>query len=344
MRTQRYSEDIEKTAEDITANLKKFVQDSVLIDDELVVINDARLPGGETLTLSELQKSIGLTESSSQFTLIEIEIVKKFTQGLRKAAVEYRELRDDVKRLNQEVVYKPSAKDTAQEKKGNVSVIIPGKDKVGIDSRISKINANIEGINNLLAVLPTNRVQEADVTFRTIGSDQGARNITADVFTSEFSELIGFEIPFFQEELAKAEREKQRRLSQFEIATKQIQHFTGEITGLSIFDVLCVFLALFTIDLKDLISLLNIDARTRLINSPFYSFNVPSIGSSLETSKENALFTFSEESTVERAILEGIEQSPRIGISNLEQKVKEFFRLSEAFFTEANNGGQNRRA
>jgi hypothetical protein len=240
-----------------------------------------------------------------------------------------------VSRLNQEVDFRPAPKDSSFEKAGNASVIIEGReDKRGIDRRIADIDLQIEQLNAVLATLPTQKVQQADIKYRIVDSEEA--NIQPDIFVSEFSELVTFNRSFLEKTLREQKLERRRILDQFEVARKKLQYFTGEFIGLSIFDILCVFLALFTVDLNDLVSLLNQDARDRLRNSKFYNFQSSPNDQGIQ---KGSLFEANERTAL---IQQGLEQNASQGLEALQNKVSENFRLAEAFFTQAQKAGPNR--
>jgi hypothetical protein len=326
LRSQRFTEDMAETVGDLLRNLDSFVL-SGLADPEQAqnLLNTLGVP-----ELNAVDESPAVNTS-----LVEIEIINKFVQAIKKSADEYRKVRNEAVKLNQEVDFRPAPKDTPKEKAGNSDVVVVGREKKrGIDKRIADLDTELERVNSLETTLPTARVQQADVNHRIANCDDVGRNIVRDTFLSEFTNLITFNREALERRKQDDQAERKRKLNDFERLKKRIQYFTGEFTGLSIFDVLCIFLALFTIDLNDLVSLLNQDARDRLQSSKFYTLNPD------PTDTTSVIFRENDERT---ALIEaGLTQPVSQGLEALENKVAEHFRLAEAFFNEADKSGQNR--
>src|SRR5690606_32579495 len=124
---------------------------------------------------------------------VELEIVNKFIQALKNSAVSFAKVIDEAASLNEEVNFKPNPVSNPKEKSGNSSVIIVDREGRGIDKRIQDIEMQIESINVSLSILPTNKVQEADTSYRLTASNSPT-NISPDVFVSEFTDILAYEI------------------------------------------------------------------------------------------------------------------------------------------------------
>lgn len=312
MRTQVFSGLDTGTQNDIIANINAFVTKNVENTE------------ASALTASLFAKGIS-------FNILELQIINKMVQAIQNSAVKYRRAIMKAEDLNHEVRFVPKPRDTPNEKSGNSNFVdIESTDgSQSIEKKISSLELQLEQINLFISALPTEKVKNADITRRIDQDTVGLSNVTSDIFVSEFGGLIAFERAAIEKQLNEVKAERQNRLNQFEVIKKNIMYYSGEITGLSIFDVLCILLALFTIDISDLVALLNQEAQDRLSSSKFYS-----------TSSDPALITVSKDT--QDAIIAGNYKSVRLALSNLETKVREHFSLADAFYTLANKSGETK--
>lgn len=318
MRTQRYQESMKSTISNLVENIRATVSDATSDETQLL----------EGLNVPELSSSNeGLSVRSS---VVELEIVNKFVQALKNSAVSFAKVIDEAASLNEEVNFKPNPVSNPKEKSGNSSVIIVDREGRGIDKRIQDIEMQIESINVSLSILPTNKVQEADTSYRLTASNSPT-NISPDVFVSEFTDILAYEIDFLRDILEEEKALRARTIAQFEEIKKQLMYFTGEIGGLSIFDVLCIFLALFTVDLKYLIGLLNNDAKDRLRANRFFSFQ--------KGEGNSVLFNKNERTDILAA---GLEQTipVSVALAEFDKVVQNNYLLAQAFFADARKRGR----
>lgn len=204
--------------------------------------------------------------------LIEIKIVSKLIQTIKKSAVEYKNTITQLKQLSNEVSFFATPSDNPNQRS-----IVPVPGQPGTSAKSRKLSAQIDSLNTLInqqdifiLSLPTEAITRSD-RIRRIEDDIRITNIKNDVFVSEFAGLITFERADAERRLEQVLAQQSEVINRLEKARRDIVFYTGETTNLSIFDVICVFYALFTLDLKFLINLLNPDAKERLISDPFFS-------------------------------------------------------------------------
>jgi len=264
MRTKVYSGAIyEKLKIDLASNIRTFVKGNTqpLSSEE------------EALTSKELIESLGLGTDNSieNFNLLELELINKLIQAIRKSSMNYRATLNRATELKKQVMFIPEYKENPAEISGNSKKSIEGIVAGSVDKIIYSLENQLAELSSFINLLPTNEVKRADTSYRSEG-DEVVRNVLPDAFISDFTSLITFDRGHIQSQLAEAKVKRAKILSEYNLLKEGIQYFTGEHTGLSIFDILCVFLALFTILVESLVLLLNKDARERLLNSSFYSF------------------------------------------------------------------------
>jgi len=182
-------------------------------------------------------------------------------------------------------------------------------------------------------LLPTNEVKRADTSYRAEG-DEVVKSIIPDVFISDFTNIVTFDQENILSQLSSAKSQRERDIREYNLIKERIQYFSGETVGLSIFDILCTFLALFTVDIETLIGLLNKDARARLFNSPFYSFQ-----NNAENKGKNKTPIFDQNAVTDRieaALISSTNSlDVQISLNDLEDKIRENFKLSSAFYNDA---------
>lgn len=216
---------------------------------------------------------------------LELQLIQKFIKALKKSAKIYIDTKKLAKELRTKIdlVPKPKKEPTelsgedktlSQKDKqafftaevGNENIVISTK---LLDDKISRIQQELSGIDTFLQLMPTEGIKQSDEINR-IGSPFITNNIVSDLFVGEFIQLASFERVALESKRDEALDEKALIIRRYEDVKMLIMHFTGEFTGLSIFDIICVLLALFTVDIKYLISLLNKDAQSRLIKNDNY--------------------------------------------------------------------------
>ncbi len=85
-------------------------------------------------------------------------------------------------------------------------------------------------------------------------------------FASPFSiNLVGDNTNFIEKELSELTQRRDRIAANAFNAMKEIEIITGEVSGLGLIDVLCIYTALWAIDMKTLLGFLDDDAFNRLV-------------------------------------------------------------------------------
>lgn len=330
MRTQVFAAGgVEELKTDLAKNIRTFVLGNAqpLTTEE------------EDQTAQQFIDSLGLQDggqSIQDFTLLELKMINKFVQAIRKSANNYRGVLNRAAELKKKVKFAPEAKDTPREAGGNSTEIIEGLVAGSIDKTISALEAQLSEVTSFINLMPTNEVKRADTSYRAEG-DEIVKNIIPDAFISDFNNLITFDKEDIQSRLSSAKAQRKRDITEYNLIRERIQYFTGEVTGLSIFDILCTFLALFTISVESLILLLNRDARENLLNSPFYSFqNAPGNNNVLKT----PIFDNNDVTSRVQAILNvSSEEGVSGALEELENKIRENFKLATAFFEDSVKSG-----
>lgn len=332
MRTQRFTEDMQRNINEITKNIKVFVQN---------INANEQLTPEQQKAQTALLNSLGVSNEQSDYNLIEAQTINRLVQAISASAKNYREVVKRAKELSKEVDFKPAPKDTAKEKSGNTTeVVLAGSVGFSLESRIQALNSQIEKNNLILTLLPTNRVLKADTRRRIADDEQGSANITPDIFVSEFTEIMALDNLQIQKQLREAQTQKNKKLREFEKLKSNIMYYSGEAQGLSIFDVLCIFLAMFTISLDNLIGLLNNDARARLQNNKFFQNQISQENNNIASvSNLDQRFTalLQPDGTLSDSI-----PSVSSALQALQTKVEENFDLAAAFFNNV-RAGQNRK-
>ena len=260
----------------------------------------------------------------SAFTEVERSIVEKFLQAMRQSAKKYAEVLALAKKLQAEVAFETAPVSNPEQRS---ITPLSSNPEIGvttsIGAKIQILNKVLAAENAFLVSLPTESVNRAD-RIRRIEDEIPAQNIKADVFVSEFVDLLGFERASLEEELAQAKQEERAKIMQVEQVKRDLMFYTGEFVGLSIFDVLCIFYAMFTVELRFLIGLLNNDAKERLKSDPFFKTNQASSNVSQDSSAAN--------------LIDATAALPE-SLTKFEEQVKVAFQLSEFFFSEASSDG-----
>jgi hypothetical protein len=290
---------------------------------------------------SEVRSELGdvnpvdeLLADLTKYKTIELQVIQKFIKALKIAAKQYLEVLDRAEKLKAHIDWIPVSKVEPSEKVGDDSSLsiderdekIKEADDIEevsvkvIDKEISNIQAEINRIDQYLQLLPTESVKQRD-EIRRIGEQVPLNNIVGDLFLSEFNFLTSFERKALVERLDEAKRKRGRYIQQYESVKSLIMYFSGEFVGLSIFDVICVLFALFTVENKYLIGLLNKDAQKRLVeNDLFYAI------------QDYSQRPIQRPGRVDDIVADSSSVTPAEAVSEVQQKAFEYFDLASAFF------------
>jgi len=328
IRTYRFQEDVEAEAQNTQGELISLLDDIKLSDE------------ASSTALFNFK-----TNLSADFTRLEAEVISNLVQLIRKSSHNYKKIYDSSKRLSQEIAFYPRPVENPDENSGNE---IPGElialasfadneekllPKVA-DERVAQLNKRLSEVLSFAKALPTEIVLESTKTYSIINS-WDASNISPDIFVSEFADLMTNERVTLQEQLEEAKAKQAQKLKEYELVKQSIMYFTGEGAGLSIFDILCTFLALFTVDIETLIALLNNSAQKRLLNNKFFSFPENWVA----TGGKGAIFKDQSSTVFLSDAVKNSSKSTREALLEFEANVQDNFSLAKAFFAEASAAG-----
>lgn len=255
----------------------------------------------------------------SNYRLLELKIIQKLLQSLKKASKDYVKVRNEVKELRSKVTYVPAPVEEPQQRGGaaetaDLSVEIT----TDLDQQLQAIDSELNKLDLFLLALPIEEVDRSD-RIRRIEEEVVIRNTSPDAFIPEFNSLLTYERKPLERQKAKVLQERKKIVQKVEKAREQLQYYTGEFTGLSIFDVISVFYALFTVDRESLVALLNQSALERLANDAFF------------VAGEQATDTISSTSNIETLITNASLISPAEALASLEAQVREGFAIARTF-------------
>lgn len=328
IRTQQFSAETEKDSVVKLQALKDFLKtasDSVSQTDEQ----------SATLLANFINQN---NIANNNFTKLETDIINKLIIAVRNASFNYNGVVVRTNRLSREVDFRPAPISNARGKSGSSDLLtvdsVSTEPASQIDRRIAQLNLDLNKATSLINTLPTTRIQEADTTYR-ITNSLNVNNVSPDLFVSEFTDLISYEKKSIQSQLDEATQLRAQKIQEFEVLRQSLMTYTGEGLGLAIFDVLCIFLALFTIDLENLIKLLNADAIQRLRDSKFFSFQ----NGGNQGADNTVIFgANSRANQIEQAINNPLLSTSQ-ALKNLEEVVRNNFKLAQAFYIEASHSG-----
>lgn len=283
-----------------------------------------------------------LSNQISNFKYVELQIADKFIKAITKCSENYRSSVKENEKLRQSIVYPPAPKTEPFEKAGEAKLTEEQRQKLNndydlsklgikdIDSKIAQLEAEQEKANAALSLLPTEKIKLQN-ELRKIWEGSTSSNVTEDIFLSEFVELVSFEKNTYEEKIKELKEKKKTEVAKCENIRQAFIVYTGEFYGLSIFDVLCVLFALFTVEEKYLVGLLSQDARKRLLDSNT-SFSTLSTNSN-KTQKER---------TLEDIVPESSSVTQLQAVKEVEKLTKSYFLLADALYRAAEKSGENK--
>lgn len=243
-----------------------YIRAKDLNSDE-VVINDLKQSIDDVLPDSLLVENV---LNSLNPSAVELYITRKFIQTIKRLVIDYQAAVNNAKKAIAEIKFLPSF--VAYPDERSKTDISSGGDVTGypLDEKIQSLERALREKESMVFLLPTEFINRSDRDRRT-GGEVEIHNFKDDIFMSNFTDLITYEAESIRNDLNIAKGERQRKVQIIEKAKRDLMYFTGEFTGLSIFDVVCVLYGLFTVDLKYVVSLLNKDALARFIADPYFA-------------------------------------------------------------------------
>lgn len=297
---------------------------------------------GDTQNSSNPQQT--LINNLENFSILQLQLVDKFVKALKASAEKYRRILRQSEELKKRVLYIPDNKPDFNEKAGQANLSNEQKLKLlsdilneqqpnlssrTIDAKLERLKEQKSFIENFVQLLPVESLNQSD-KIRRLSDPFSINNIIGDVFVSEFSALTSFELFAVDLRINEAKQEQAKLIQDYEFVRSGIMLYTGEIIGLSIFDVICVLFALFTVDLASLVALLNSSSRQRLLETDiFYSSQNPD--------SQSSLF---------KNIGQLVESADSISVGQavgaVQKQVELHFRLADSFRQQAELAGENR--
>jgi uncharacterized protein (DUF433 family) len=290
----------------IYMRMKVFSGQTTVVEDEI-----------RTNILNEVGEGIIEESALKDYLLLELKIIQKLIQALKRSSKGYIKARNEAKKLGTEVLFIPAPVDDPKQRGGSSSGNATGIDVLSdLDIQLQRINVGLNLVDLFLQTLPIEELNRSD-KIRRIEDEITIRNTSPDAFMSEFISLISYERKPLEQEKSRVVAERKRVIQKAEKVREALQYYTGEFTGLSIFDVISVFYGLFTVDKESLIALLNQSAQERLLDDPFF------------VSGDQATDSISNQASIQDIV----ETLPSISeaLTNLEAKVNEGFSIARAF-------------
>jgi hypothetical protein len=258
--------------------------------------------------LQSLISASGVSVKEAQFTFVDLAILTKLLQILKSLATKFEEARKEVQGLSTQIAFVPTPVSNPQMRSAQSTTIKAETKIYALDQEIALIKAEIANQNAIAFMLPTEQVKRRE-EIRRLEHGVSTSNIVPDVLVAQLNSLITYEVEELNRKLQEKQHEKDEKLTRVEQLKQQLMYYTGEFSGLSIFDVICIIYGLFAIETKYLLGLLNEDAQKRLKEDEF--FRPPD--STIE-----ALFNTTPATVAE-------------SLKALEEKVIEAFNIAEGF-------------
>lgn len=302
-------------------------------------------PDKTTAELEEMVKSgskdFPILNDLVNLNLLQLQITDKMIKAIKQSAIDFRDTLKVRDGLDQEITYVPQIKDSPQEKTGTSDMspeeVLAGDPRFDtesffvpvLDAQIDELQKAIAIINVIVQIAPTNGARAANQIPGAAAAIALDLNISPDVFVSEFIALASFEKTSLENSLQELKDQRARKLQNYEVIRKKIQIYSGEFVGLSIFDILSIFLALFTVDLNILLGLMNPEARARIAKSDFYQ-------------GQNQAGSTNTNINTSVPLISGTIPSTEEALQKFEGKVKEYLDLGMTFFVESAKSGQTK--
>lgn len=276
-----------------------------------------------------------LVKDVEQFNILELQITAKLLNALLASSSDYAKTVKDIQNLSQQTLFVPTPKASVLEKTGSHFSTyaeayqflkdnqIDGPTPL-IDYKIADTQQRLSAFDAFLQIIPSNQVLRSDERRREADLESTSSH-AEDVFLPEFLDICTSGIQQLETTMAQLKQQKQNAIGELERARVRMLIYTGHYNGLSIFDILSVFLALFTINLSDLFGLLNQDAQDRLLKSSFLA----AVNNNSQPQSFNEIFAL--RGTANRLVA-GSPNSVDVALKNFEIKVKDYLQVANAEF------------
>ena len=232
----------------------------------------------EGLDKSEYYKSIRKSLAKDKIilpdsgTLLEAFILTKLTLSLRQLAKKWVDLnsrKDSIlkKGIVQFAPVSGLSKNNPIGKRSFKTSTVKAQAGTQLGARLLKIRQAIAEREGVLSLLPTD---DSQVT-KTKGTNTViVKNISSNALTSPFVSILSSDLAFYKKELAKVQKEIQESEAEADKIRFQLELMTGEFLGISICDIVCIIIALFVVEKKYLIALLDDYVKTDMTADPVF--------------------------------------------------------------------------
>lgn len=286
------------------------INDSVKTDLQKNITNEI---GNDLINESDL----------NNFKVLELEIIQKFIQCLKQSSIEYKKTKQSVKEIFSKISYNSVPTNNPESRTGTDTISDEQKFSSSLDSQIQALDVIINKEDLFLMTLPIEKLNRSQQILN-LEDNTSTSNFMDDIFISDFISILTY-----QRDAAKAKKdellqEKRRLIQKLEQARRNLSYFTGEFYGLSIFDIIGVLYALFTVDKSALVGLLNSSARQRLISDPFFSVSDQTTGQ-LVLDKDLT------------DLIDGSVLSLDASLAAIKEKIKEAFSIAKSFLLKTNS-------
>jgi hypothetical protein len=229
--------------------------------------------------LDSLQQYLGDENLSSIFTgnwklftnsdLLERFIVYRLVDSLTQLAAQWVELQKIQERLHTETTFKVVIKTTSSKqspfgKRTEITADALMAEESDLGKRLRDLRQKQIKQEALLSLLPTEDVVTDDKNSKI----KNTKNVALATLVTPFVTLISSSLIQIQKQISDINDEIIKKGREVEGLRLQTEMMTGEFTGLSIVDVVIVIMALFMIDKKDLINLLDSDSVEEMKKDP----------------------------------------------------------------------------
>jgi hypothetical protein len=289
--------------------------------------------------LAETEFKDDVLKDIDKSEFLSLKIANKLLRALKQCAEQYRKAQENLERLRKDVQFVPAPKDNPAERAGNLpdsvssTLQIDEISEKGLEKQISAIKAKMASEDIFIKLLPSEYVKKSD-RIKRIEDEVQNDTVADDVFISEFNHITTYEKFEYNKQLKDLEDQRARFIAKYESVRRDIMYLNGESTGLSIFDVLCILLALFTVDLGSLLAIVNEDSLNSLKTSDLYYKANPG-----QSTPAESIQVFTD---ISNDIAGAASVGVAAGLQAIQEKVKENFKVAEAFYKKALKSGGNR--
>lgn len=218
-------------------------------------------------------------ELFSSGDLLENFIVSRLVGSLSQLAKQWVEIQKVQQRINQQtkfqiVIKTMSSKRSPFGKRTAVAADTVLAENSDIGRRLNSLRKKQVKQEALLSLLPTEDMMTNDENQKV----KNTRNVALAALVTPFATLVSSSLIQIKKEIAAIEGDLAKKGQEIEKLRLQIEMMTGEFTGLSVPDVVVVIAALFMMDKKDLIMLLDSDSIVEMRKDPLLNSALDSLG------------------------------------------------------------------